>query len=72
MLRRPAARRPMLVCMDSSGTLPPPRRSWYRALAFGLAGLAAVVVTAVIVYGLVVLAIGVAVVLLMNGFGSNK
>ncbi|MGI5227579.1 hypothetical protein [Actinoallomurus iriomotensis] len=59
--------------MDPSGTLSPPRRrSWPRTVLIGIAGLAAAVITAAFIYGLLVLVVMGALVLIMNGFGSNK
>lgn len=59
--------------MNPSGTLSPPRRrSWPRTVLIGLGALAAAMITAALVYGLVVLAVMVVLVLIMNDFGSNK
>lgn len=60
--------------MDTSGTLqrPPRWRFWLRAAAFGLGGLLAAVITAAFVYGLVLCVAFIAIVILMNGYGSNK
>lgn len=60
--------------MDTYGTLqrPPRWRFWLRAAAFGLGGLLAAVITAALVYGLAVCVTIIAMVILMNGYGSNK
>jgi hypothetical protein len=63
----------MLGCMNPDGALSPPRRrSWPRTLLLGLAAVAAAMITVALFYGLVALAVTAALVLLMNGFGSNK
>ncbi|GLY74305.1 hypothetical protein Airi01_025720 [Actinoallomurus iriomotensis] len=41
-------------------------------MLIGIAGLAAAVITAAFIYGLLVLVVMGALVLIMNGFGSNK
>ncbi|MFB9837065.1 hypothetical protein [Actinoallomurus acaciae] len=59
--------------MGPPGTLPPSRRrSWPRTVLLGLAALAAAMITAALIYGLVILAVITALVLIMNGFGSNE
>jgi 4-hydroxybenzoate polyprenyltransferase len=60
--------------MDTSGPLLPARRrlTWYRALGFGLATVLALLVTAVIVYSLVMLAMWILLAIAMNNSGSNK
>ena len=60
--------------MDSSGTFqrPPRWRPWARAAALTLGGLLVAAMTAAAVYGLVVLAALIVVMVAMNGYGSNK
>lgn len=63
----------MVVSMDPHGALSPSRRpSRHHAVLLGLAAAAAGVIAAVLVYGLVVLAMYIAITVFLNDLGSNK